>query len=65
MKLKTLIPAFGAFMIASSAQAQETAVAVPTDTVFILNSLLFLIGGFFSILDGSRIFNVRSWPCSL
>jgi len=46
MKLKTLIPAFGAFMIASSAQAQETAVAVPTDTVFILNSLLFLIGGF-------------------
>ena len=49
MKLKTLIPAFGAFMIASSAQAQETAVAVPTDTVFILNSLLFLIGGFLVI----------------
>jgi len=65
MKLKTLIPAFGAFMIASSAHAQETAVAVPTDTVFILNSLLFLIGGFFSILDGSRFFNVRSWPRSL
>ena len=46
MKLKTLIPAFGAYMIASTVQAQETAIAVPTDSVFILNSLLFLIGGF-------------------
>ena len=39
MKLKTLIPAFGAYMIASTVQAQETAIAVPTDSVFILNSL--------------------------
>ena len=64
MKLKTLIPAFGAYMIASSVQAQETAIAVPTDSVFILNSLLFLIGGFFSILDGSRIFYAGSRTCS-
>ena len=46
MKLKTLIPAFGALLFASTASAQETNVAVPTDSVFILNSLLFLIGGF-------------------
>ena len=46
MKLKTLIPAFGALLFASTASAQETTVAVPTDSVFILNSLLFLIGGF-------------------
>ena len=46
MKLKTLIPAFGAILFASAASAQETNVAVPTDSVFILNSLLFLIGGF-------------------
>ncbi|MDC1499112.1 ammonium transporter [Amylibacter sp.] len=46
MKLKTLIPAFGAILFASTASAQETNVAVPTDSVFILNSLLFLIGGF-------------------
>ena len=64
MKLKTLIPAFGAYMIASTVQAQETAIAVPTDSVFILNSLLFLIGGFlvfwmaagFSMLEGSVCF---------
>ena len=29
-----------------SAHCQDVAVAVPTDGVFILNSLLFLIGGF-------------------
>ncbi len=46
MKLRTLSLATVATTIASGAMAQEAAVAVPTDSVFILNSLLFLIGGF-------------------
>ena len=46
MKRFTLSLATVATAIASSATAQEVAVAVPTDSVFILNSLLFLIGGF-------------------
>jgi Amt family ammonium transporter len=40
------IAALGLVGTASSAFAQDVAVAVPTDSVFILNSLLFLIGGF-------------------
>ena len=46
MKLRTLSLGAVATTIAGSAMAQEVAVAVPTDSVFILNSLLFLIGGF-------------------
>jgi Amt family ammonium transporter len=46
MKRLTLSLAAVATTIASGAIAQEVAVAVPTDSVFILNSLLFLIGGF-------------------
>jgi Amt family ammonium transporter len=46
MKLNTLILATGATLISAAASAQEVAAAVPTDSVFILNSLLFLIGGF-------------------
>ena len=46
MKLKTIIFAAVASLIASATHAQEIAVAVPTDTVFILNSLLFLMAGF-------------------
>ena len=46
MKLRTLSLATVATTIASGPMAQEAAVAVPTDSVFILNSLLFLIGGF-------------------
>jgi len=40
------IAALGLLGTASSAIAQDVAVSVPTDSVFILNSLLFLIGGF-------------------
>ncbi|NCW03474.1 MAG: ammonium transporter [Rhodobacteraceae bacterium] len=40
------IAALGLVGTTSSAFAQDVAVAVPTDSVFILNSLLFLIGGF-------------------
>ncbi|MCV6825897.1 MULTISPECIES: ammonium transporter [Halocynthiibacter] len=49
MKLTKLIPlsATAALLpLAGFAQDAEVAVAVPTDSVFILNSLLFLIGGF-------------------
>ena len=46
MKLKTIIFAAVASLIAWATHAQEIAVAVPTDTVFILNSLLFLMAGF-------------------
>ena len=46
MKLRFLILSAVATSIASSAIAQDAAVTVPTDSVFILNSLLFLIGGF-------------------
>jgi Amt family ammonium transporter len=46
MKRLTLSLATVATTIAGSAMAQDAAVAVPTDSVFILNSLLFLIGGF-------------------
>lgn len=49
MKLTKLIPlsATAALLpLASFAQDAEVAVAVPTDSVFILNSLLFLVGGF-------------------
>ena len=46
MKLKTIIFAAVASLIALATHAQEIAVAVPTDTVFILNSLLFLMAGF-------------------
>lgn len=46
MKLRTLSLATVATTIANGAMAQEAAVSVPTDSVFILNSLLFLIGGF-------------------
>ena len=46
MQLKTIIFAAVASLIASATHAQEIAVAVPTDTVFILNSLLFLMAGF-------------------
>jgi Amt family ammonium transporter len=38
--------ALGLMATTSGAFAQDVAVAVPTDSVFILNSLLFLIGGF-------------------
>ena len=40
------IAALGLVGTTSGAFAQDVAVAVPTDSVFILNSLLFLIGGF-------------------
>lgn len=49
MKLKTLLPATAlAALLPALAFAQdaETPAAVPTDVVFILNSLLFLVGGF-------------------
>ncbi len=46
MTLKLLTTSASATIMANSAFAQETAVSVPTDSVFILNSLLFLIGGF-------------------
>ena len=38
--------ALGLLTTATGAFAQDAAAAVPTDSVFILNSLLFLIGGF-------------------
>ena len=40
------IAALGLVGTTGGAFAQDVAVAVPTDSVFILNSLLFLIGGF-------------------
>ena len=47
---KSLFKVFGASgllaMIASQSFAQDAPALVPTDSVFILNSLLFLIGGF-------------------
>ena len=47
---KSLLKLFGASgllaMIASQSFAQDAPALVPTDSVFILNSLLFLIGGF-------------------
>jgi Amt family ammonium transporter len=48
MTIKSFTLAAAATLMASGAFAQEVAapVAVPTDSVFILNSLLFLIGGF-------------------
>ena len=46
MKLKTIIFAASASLIASATHAQKIAVAVQTDTIFILSSLLFLMGGF-------------------
>lgn len=47
MKLTPLLPAIAFALLPVSAMAQETApVAVPTDVVFILNSVLFLVGGF-------------------
>lgn len=46
MTLKLFTTSASATIMANSAFAQETAVSVPTDSVFILNSLLFLIGGF-------------------
>jgi Amt family ammonium transporter len=46
MKLRTLSLASIATTIANGAMAAETGVSVPTDSIFILNSLLFLIGGF-------------------
>ena len=47
-KLSTRISigALGLLGTTGGAFAQDVAVAVPTDSVFILNSLLFLIGGF-------------------
>ena len=48
--IKSLLKVFGASgllaMIASQSFAQDAPALVPTDSVFILNSLLFLIGGF-------------------
>ncbi|MDO6590878.1 ammonium transporter [Loktanella sp. D2R18] len=49
MKLSNLIPASAlatAMPLVAFAQDAEVAVAVPTDSVFIFNTLLFLIGGF-------------------
>ncbi|MCG3269387.1 ammonium transporter [Yoonia sp. I 8.24] len=49
MKLSNLIPATAlatAMPLVAFAQDAEVAVAVPTDSVFIFNTLLFLIGGF-------------------
>jgi Amt family ammonium transporter len=49
MKLSKLIPATAlatAMPLVAFAQDAEVAVAVPTDSVFIFNTLLFLIGGF-------------------
>ena len=47
---KSLLKLFGASallaMIGSQSFAQDAPALVPTDSVFILNSLLFLIGGF-------------------
>ena len=47
---KSFLKVFGASgllaMIASQSFAQDAPALVPTDSVFILNSLLFLIGGF-------------------
>ncbi len=45
-KLITLTSAAALLPAAGFAQDAEVAAAVPTDSVFILNSLLFLIGGF-------------------
>lgn len=46
MNMKTLIPATALALFPVAAIAQETPAAVPTDVVFILNSVLFLVGGF-------------------
>ena len=45
-KLSTAAAAATLLPLAAFAQDAEVAVAVPTDSVFILNTLLFLIGGF-------------------
>ncbi len=49
MQLKTLLPATALAVLLPAvafAQDAETPAAVPTDVVFILNSLLFIVGGF-------------------
>ncbi len=43
---KTIFATAAAFAVPGLAIAQDTPAAVPTDVVFILNSLLFLVGGF-------------------
>ena len=52
------IAALGLVGTTGGAFAQDVAVAVPTDSVFILNSLLFLIGGF-CFLDGRGFCHAR------
>ena len=44
--LKRLGPSGLLAMVASQSLAQDAPAQVPTDSVFILNSLLFLVGGF-------------------
>ncbi len=46
MKLNPLALAAPIVALPALASAQEVAAAVPTDVIFILNSLLFLVGGF-------------------
>ncbi len=64
MKLtKTLMAGSALALIPTFAMAQDAPMAVPTDTVWILNSLLFLIGGFlvfwmaagFAMLEGGLV----------
>ena len=43
-------------MVASQSLAQDAPALVPTDSVFILNSLLFLVGGFLVFLDGCWLY---------
>ena len=46
VKHKLLSGAAAAVILPGAVLAQEAPALVPTDSVFILNSLLFLIGGF-------------------
>ncbi len=64
MKLtKTLMAGSALALLPTFAMAQDAPMAVPTDTVWILNSLLFLIGGFlvfwmaagFAMLEGGLV----------
>ena len=60
---KTLMVGSALALLPTLAAAQDAPVAVPTDSVFILNSLLFLIGGFlvfwmaagFAMLEGGLV----------
>ena len=64
MKLTKLLLTTAAAWAAAPAAvlAQEAGVNASTDSVFIFNSLLFLIGGFLGVLDGRWLCHARGWP---